>query len=425
MNRAVYLTVCMLSLSACSPPEADWNPFPNGHDRRLERAADIPTAFPWKETEDSPLVVTAELGKEDPSAQSSGAWLTARNASKKAIILLRLEPFTNAGEETLLLSIHGAGRDGFNRDGTEYECSRLAASINKTSTHSGLLLPGESLTFFHQDYMPVASTETFVATFVHTQAPYAPDGKALLPWGVLSCAEVDLLTSTRYRPLDHRRWLERPRGEAAKSLDPSEIPLWSTAVMYSPPKEAHWIKFDVAFNAESLRQRDEARTQIADSLKCKPEDLSFCHSDVLGGYLVREQGRTLFFQDDRLSQRPEVLIPFPPSMLKHAVSYKEPGALQLNIQGTESRYRNAPPEVELPDPPVVGSLWNRYPVQAYKGKSGNIEQEYLVIAEKDLLEFLRLATKMDAHVEMPVCWYGAVGQPGITQSTYELCGATP
>lgn len=426
--------VCMgiLLLTACSCRNSrgnnvvqcdNWPPITQGIDESLGIKTGISQVSLFQD-ENSPVSITVKPRKNvAPTTEdiSNQFVFTIKNISKKAISILRIEPYTNAGLGPEFFSFYGIGGDSFG-DG-EYSVMETAAAICQTPYHYCLLLP-EATFSFYEEYHPVATEEYFSVAFIMTEKDFEPAPHMFKEWDIYSYSGDDNMTLL-FHPIDYTRWIiinksshEREGDWSSKRESGRNRNLGSCVVLRNPPKQA-WLKYvGTTIPCENGYELDAVKNQLCTSLGHSPEKLSYCYSNVLGGYLVQEPGKTLFFSEKSPVQLREEFMPFPPSFL-YTREYERESFFRIYISGGNFSHK----QQRSPDnvPPQLYTLWDQYPVFGEVDKGG-IDDEYAYVPASEIFSFLRTATHKKAYIRFRFAGYG----PNYfsASASYELCGIT-
>lgn len=403
----------VIGLTACSSkPPPVWQPFPNGLDEYLGVDTGITVVSPAPEGP-PPLSITAQPVQETKAAvhpDLQGTVFTIRNDSKKAVVVLRVEPVTNAGQRPRLFSQCGSAglqlRDPESGElavhPDKYVSNESVAAMGDMLVHNCFLLPGWSYVFGlygnFNPYLPVAAKEIFAITYIATDKDYDAGSAALDDWHVYTCEEPsNINTGSTFLPFKLDRWMTRKDLAERWPLSREDTERLKILVEVMP-RQAWVSRIEVLFPWQEGKESDSAGKQLAASLGPAAGELSYCYSKVLNAYLVRQPNRTLLYSTTDLTHPAEVLLPFPPSLLQGDATDKA-GNCTISLERDDSRRylgRRVPPGTS--EPPKLWTLWGEFTVLGGLDKGHCIAREYVSIPATDQLEFLRIATRNGAKI---------------------------
>ncbi|MDQ7780596.1 MAG: hypothetical protein RDV41_12960, partial [Planctomycetota bacterium] len=241
---------------------------------------------------------------------------TLKNESKKAVLVFRICPVTNQGEETICLFGSAYGNVVWLEDKKMFEYNDMVQSATQLPFHSGLLLPKEEVSVVCS-YRPVSRTEEFSVEYCQAEVDYDKTVAGLKPFDVyLPAAEEGDPFKTFYKPFTHSAW-EELGGSSSETDEPGPgVPVRAVLVRdlkAEPTAMRVSISTGIAetpFPAETAREAAAKLTNLA------PEKFRLAYCSTFSQYFVFEENGTWILKDAAQTEKGKLLPVFPPSAIR-------------------------------------------------------------------------------------------------------------
>lgn len=237
--------------------------------------------------------VSLSFGPRGPDKSKFGtiadASFTLRNLSEKAIVVLRIKPIANHGEDPIALFGSAYGSVRWSEDEDVYLYNSLLQQATQLRFYAGFLLPGQEVSLV-RGYRPVSRTEGFAVEYVSADAPYDGTCESLSPL-VVYCPEKDAAAPWQgggYRLFVESHWLDICNATPATGEVGPGVPRRAVLIPeLSAEPAVQMIQVRVEFENEGFFGEDAARA-AARIMGTEPEDAALAYSHSLGGYVVLE-----------------------------------------------------------------------------------------------------------------------------------------
>ena len=306
------------------------------------------------------LSLVSDDAADTPFGRYTSVLLTITNVSDRAVMVTRVYPMTNPGEEAISLIGSAFGSTRYDPLADTYVHDQMDQQATGESFCSGLLLPGESVTV-RADVRPVGRTERFDVTCYAADQPYDQTAESLAPLNVYVLSDAGSAPGIE-RTFEHfspQRWAAIRAGSddvvAGISEQQPRSVLIGPGIHYAQQmRNSLTVPFDLAEDAFTIDRAEDALGRIFDP---PVADAIVGYSHTLGGYVVAEAGQTWLLTQPDQTERGRLLPRLPAAILNDVDRLSPASTIRVQVSGHQGNHFG--PDV----PPTGRMLWETYPTE--------------------------------------------------------------
>lgn len=331
------------------------------------------------------LSLKPEKGSKFKFGQTTKALFTIKNLSKKALVVRKIKPVTNQGEDTIVLSnsVYGSAVKSEKEDA--YHHSTFSQTETGCYFHTGFLLPNQEVSV-SCPYRAISKVERFEIHYVLAANKYDGTTESLNPLKIYLLDRnakdhsIDEKGFTSfgydiYRPFIEENWIDIcKKAPQTDPLGGSETTSRTVFVFELPKSKILTLKAsveleDITFPVKSAR---EVAAKITDS---QADNIRLAYSAALSGYIVLEDDSSWLLKNEHQKNRGQLFPAVPFGIFRDLDWSKE---VEVHVGDNQDYKAN--------NDDASWKFWDTYPV--FYGDGMYTHGEFIKVNKTNVLDFL-------------------------------------